>query len=116
MLNHDGVLILDQRNYDAILDDGYTSKHVYYYCGDDINVFPEHVDDGLARFRYEFPDGAPYHLNMFPLRKDYTRRLMREVGFQRVETYGDFQSTYRDGDPDFFIHVAEKLYVESEEG
>lgn len=31
MLKHDGILILDQRNYDAMLDDGYTSKHRYYY-------------------------------------------------------------------------------------
>ena len=73
---------------------------------------PEHVDDGLARFAYAFPDGSKYHLNMYPLRKDYTRRLMQEVGFQRVETYGDFQETYRDEQPDFFIHVAEKRYRE----
>ncbi|MCA9633267.1 MAG: class I SAM-dependent methyltransferase, partial [Myxococcales bacterium] len=33
-LRHDGVLVLDQRNYDAILDAGYSSKHTYYYCGD----------------------------------------------------------------------------------
>lgn len=116
MLGHDGVLILDQRNYDAILDDGYTSSHTYYYCGDDINVAPEHTDEGLARFRYEFPDGSVYHLNMYPLRKDYTRRLMCEVGFQRVETYGDFQQTYRDDDPDFFVHIAEKVYVGDEGG
>lgn len=110
MLNHDGILILDQRNYDAILDRGYTSKHTYYYCGEDIAVAPEYVDEGLCRMRYEFPDDSVYHLNMFPLRKDYTRRLMFEVGFQRIETFGDFQHTYRDDQPDFFIHVAEKEY------
>lgn len=114
MLNHDGVLIMDQRNYDAIMDDGYSSKHTYYYCGDDISVYPEHVDDGLARFRYSFPDDSVFHLNMCPVRKDYIRGLMHEVGFQRVETYGDFQETYRDGDPDFFIHVAEKAYEEGD--
>lgn len=114
MLNHDGVLILDQRNYDAIMDDGYSSKHTYYYCGDDISVYPEHVDEGLARFRYSFPDESVFHLNMCPVRKDYIRGLMQEVGFQRVETYGDFQQTYRDADPDFFIHVAGKAYEEDE--
>lgn len=114
MLNHDGVLIMDQRNYDAIMDQGYSSKHTYYYCGDDISVYPEHVDEGLARFRYEFPDDSVFHLNMCPVRKDYIRGLMQDVGFQRVETYGDFQETYRDGDPDFFIHVAEKAYKEGE--
>jgi hypothetical protein len=48
---------------------------------------------------------------MFPLRKQYTQRLMKEVGFQRVTTYGDFQDTYRESEPDFFVHVAEKTYV-----
>jgi SAM-dependent methyltransferase len=110
MLKHDGILVLDQRNYDAILDDGYTSKHTYYYCGDDVTVEPEYVDEGLCRMRYSFPDQSVYHLNMFPLRKDYTRKLMTDVGFQRVETYGDFQHTYRGEQPDFFVHVAEKEY------
>jgi SAM-dependent methyltransferase len=110
MLKHDGVLIIDQRNYDSILDDGFSSKHSYYYCGEDVVAEPEYVDDGLARFRYTFPDDSIYHLNMFPLRKNYVRRLLREVGFQRIETYGDFQDTYSDGDPDFFVHIAEKTY------
>ena len=48
---------------------------------------------------------------MFPLRKDYTRRLMGEVGFQHIETYGDFQETFRKDEPDFFVHIAEKSYV-----
>lgn len=112
MLKHDGILILDQRNYDAIMDHGYSSEHRYYYCGDKVVVEPEHVDEGLARFRYDFSDDSVYHLNMYPLRKEYTRRLIHEVGFQRVTTYGDFQETYKDEEPDFFIHVAEKLYVE----
>lgn len=112
-LRHDGILILDQRNYDGILDKGYSSKHSYYYCGN-VKVGPEHVDEGLARFRYEFGDKSVFHLNMFPLRKAYTRKLLREVGFQTVTTYGDFQETSNDPDPDFFVHVAEKTYVPAE--
>jgi SAM-dependent methyltransferase len=107
-LKWDGILIMDQRNYDSILDHGFSTKHKYYYCGDQVSAEPEHVDDGLARFRYTFPDGSEFHLNMFPLRKSYTRNLMQEVGFQRIKTYGDFQETYQEIDPDFFIHVAEK--------
>jgi SAM-dependent methyltransferase len=111
VLNHDGVLILDQRNYDAILDDGFSSKHTFYYCGDNVKAEPEHMDDGLARFRYSFPDGSVYNLNMFPLRKAYVEKLMREVGFQTIHSYADFQETYRQETPDFFIHIAEKGYV-----
>ena len=54
-----------------ILDEGFKSKHTFYYCGDNVKAEPEHVDEGLARFRYDFPDGSSYNLNMFPLRKDY---------------------------------------------
>ncbi|MGW1678080.1 glycine/sarcosine N-methyltransferase [Saccharopolyspora sp. NPDC002376] len=115
MLKHDGVLIIDQRNYDAILDNGFSSKHTYYYAGDDVSAEPDYIDDGLARFKYTFPDKSEFFLNMYPLRKNYTRRLMREVGFQRIDTYGDFQETYHDDEPDFFIHVAEKKYRPDEE-
>ncbi|MCH9669424.1 MAG: methyltransferase domain-containing protein [Actinomycetia bacterium] len=107
-LRHDGILILDQRNYDEMLDHNFTSKHKYYYCGDQVSAEPAHVDDGLARFKYTFPDGSEYTLNMFPLRKNYVRRLIREAGFERVRTYGDFQETYQENEPDFFIHVAQK--------
>lgn len=110
-LAHDGVLILDQRNYDSILDNGFSSKHKYYYCGEKVSAEPEHVDEGLARFQYSFDDGSVYHLNMFPLRKDYTRGLMHDVGFQQIDTYGDFMETYREDEPDFFVHVASKKYL-----
>jgi len=107
-LKHDGILILDQRNYDSILDQGFSTKHKYYYCGDKVSAEPEHVDDGLVRFKYSFPDGAEYTLNLCPIRKNYVRRLLSEAGFQRVRTYGDFQETYAENEPDFFVHVAEK--------
>ena len=110
-LKHDGVLIIDQRNYDSILDNGFSTKHTYYYCGDNVKAEPEHVDDGLARFCYTFPDSSQYHLNMFPLRKDYLRGLIKDVGFQTVNTYGDFQETYHGEDPDFYVHIAEKSYA-----
>jgi sarcosine/dimethylglycine N-methyltransferase len=115
MLKHDGILIIDHRNYDSILDEGFSSKHKYYYAGENVSAQPVHVDEGLARFCYTFPDGGEYYLNMYPLRKDYMRRLMREVGFQRIETFGDFQETYSEHEPDFFIHVAEKSYRRDEE-
>ncbi len=55
-----------------------------------------------------------FHLNMFPLRQAYTRRLMTEVGFQRIQTYGDFQADFEDLEPDFLVHVAEKAYIDSD--
>lgn len=108
-LRYDGLLILDQRNYDVLLDEGRQPGHAFYYCGENVRAEPEHVDDSLARFRYDFFDGGTYHLNMFPLRKHYVRQLAQEAGFPKVTTYGDFQEIYREEEPDFFIHIAEKL-------
>lgn len=112
-LRHDGILILDHRNYDNILDNGFTSKHTYYYAGENVKAEPEYIDDGLARFRYEFPDKSVYHLNMCPIRVDYVKKLMCEVGFQTVDTFADFQETHKTVDPDFFIHIADKTYIKS---
>ena len=106
VLKHNGILILDHRNYDRLLEGTSTSGKSNVYCGKDVEVGPEHVDDGLARFRYAFSDGSTYHLNMFPLRHGYVRRLMREVGFQRITSYGDYQRWH--DDPNFYVHVAEK--------
>ena len=109
-LKHDGILIIDQRNYDAILDEGFSSKHKFYYCGDQVSAQPVHVDEGLARFEYRFPDGSTHNLNMFPLRKKYLRSLLGEAGFQKIHSYGDFQEEGEAKDPDFFVHLAEKTY------
>ncbi|WP_057461772.1 methyltransferase domain-containing protein [Pseudovibrio sp. POLY-S9] len=108
-LKHDGILIIDQRNYDAMLDNkDYSNKHKYYYAGEKVRAEPEYLDEGLARFKYSFPDGAEFTLNMCPVRKNYMRKLLSEAGFERVRTYGDFQETFADSAPDFFIHIAEK--------
>jgi glycine/sarcosine N-methyltransferase len=109
-LKHDGILIIDQRNYDGILDNGFSTKHQYYYCGDQVVAKPVHIDEGLARFEYSFPDGSTHNLNMFPLRRTYLRGLLEDSGFRKIHTYGDFLDEADEPNPDFFIHVAEKTY------
>jgi SAM-dependent methyltransferase len=107
LLSPGGILIADQRNYDAILDDKYLNNHIFY-CGQEVCVEPEYVDSGLARFRYAFPDDTVYYLNMFPLRNGYFRGLLFEAGFDPVTTYGDFQPDYDPDQAEFFVHVADK--------
>ncbi|HMB30281.1 MAG TPA: class I SAM-dependent methyltransferase [Desulfohalobiaceae bacterium] len=107
-LRPNGTLILDQRNYDTILDHGYISKHKYYYCGQDVVAKPIEIRDDSVRFEYRFSDQSVFHLDMFPLRKDYMLKLLYEAGFGKVETFGDFQETFREEEPDFFIHIADK--------
>lgn len=106
VLKHDGVLIIDQRNYDIMLDEGFKTKHTYYYAGNNVKAEPEIIQDDLVKFRYQFSSGEKFYLNMFPLRKNYTRKLIEDAGFQQINTYGDFQETYRKKEPDYLIHIA----------
>jgi sarcosine/dimethylglycine N-methyltransferase len=50
---------------------------------------------------------------MYPIRKNHAKRLLKQVGFQDVVSYGDFQEEHRQhGTPDFLVHVASKAYLE----
>ena len=51
LLNNDGIAIIDQRNYDAILDDGFSSKHQSYYLGETVDVKPEELTEEIVKMR-----------------------------------------------------------------
>ena len=108
LLNEGGVVIIDHRNYDAILDNGFTSKHQSYYLGDTVDIRPESVSEDGVRFRYSYSDGSVHHLTLCPIRQDYVTSLLSDTGFQEVKRYGDFEADYNTYDPDFIVQVAKK--------
>lgn len=107
VLKPGGVLAIDQRNYDAMLEDGYSSKHAYYYTGDDVDAKPIYIGDDAVVFEYSYPDGEKFHLRMFPLRQEYLSKIIEESGFENVQRFGDFKSPY-DDDVDFIQQIAFK--------
>jgi SAM-dependent methyltransferase len=108
ILKPGGIILLDHRNYDSMLQHGYTSKHKYYYTGKGVDARPAELNRRIARFEYTFPDGAIFHLNMYPLRAGYVHHLLEDAGFVNVEQYGDFQRPYDINDVDFIQQVAYK--------
>lgn len=105
VLNPGGLVVIDQRNYDSILDQGFSTKHQYYYTGEGVDARPEVITDEYVRFQYNFPDGEQHHLTMFPLRQDHLSRLLKDAGFDNIRRFGDFVSPYELHDPDFVIQV-----------
>lgn len=105
-----GLLILDHRNYDAILSAGFTQPRSGYCCAsDDVNIYPSEIHDDLVRFRYEFPDGSSHEVTQAPLLKDDVAAMLRRAGFDRMRTYGDLASAYDPMQVDFIIHVAHRV-------
>jgi glycine/sarcosine N-methyltransferase len=58
-LRHDGILILDQRNYDAILDNHYSGRRTYYYCGETCARSPKRWTKGSRASAIDSPTKAP---------------------------------------------------------
>jgi len=103
-----GLVIVDHRNYDSILDQGYSSKHRYYYTGKDVDVRPVQISRTMVKFRYAFENGEAHHLTLYPLKQDYVSHLLEDAGFMDVTRYGDFERPYDHYDPDFIQQVGFK--------
>lgn len=108
VLKPGGIVMLDHRNYDSILDQGYNSKHKYYYTGDNVDVCPVRISRTMVKFEYAFPSGEKHYLQLYPLKQNYMTHLLEDAGFMDVTRYGDFERPYDHYDPDFIQQVAFK--------
>ena len=106
VLKPGGMIVIDHRNYDRMLDHGYSSKHMYYYTGEGVKARPIVVNRTLTHFEYVFADGETFHLRLYPLKQGYMRHLLEEAGFHDVATYGDFERPFDEAEVDFMQQVA----------
>jgi glycine/sarcosine/dimethylglycine N-methyltransferase len=103
-----GLVIIDHRNYDSMLDHGFSTKHAYYYTGNGVDARPVIISRTLCKFQYSFPSGDTFHLQMYPLRQNYMNHLLEDAGFVDITRYGDFHRPYDHYDVDFVQQVAFK--------
>lgn len=108
VLKPGGVIVVDHRNYDSILDQGYDSKHMYYYTGSGVDARPVIINRTLCKFQYTFPGGEQFTLQLYPLRQNYMSHLLEDAGFVDITRYGDFARPYSHYDVDFVQQVAFK--------
>jgi hypothetical protein len=91
-----------------MLDNGLSSKHLYYYLGETVDARPEAVTEDTVRLQYSYADGSVHQLIVCPIRQEYLTDLLTEAGFKSVECYGDFEAGFDFYDPDFIIPMARK--------
>lgn len=108
ILKPGGLICIDHRNYDRMLNQGYSSKHMYYYTGHGVDARPVEISNTLTHFEYTFPDGEAYNLKLYPLKQGYMSHLLEDAGFVDNAVYGDFERPYREEDVDFIQQVAFK--------
>lgn len=108
ILRPGGMLVIDHRNYDRILGEGFSSKHRYYYTGENVDARPSQISRTLCRFEYAFEDGRRFDLDLYPLKQGYLAHLLEDAGFVEITRYGDFERPFDEGDVDFIQQVAFK--------
>jgi len=125
-----GILMIDHRNYDYILDHGHApSKNIYYNSQHivDIKTSVLYVNNtpNLITLDYEMdvsdlygkpPDQMSsdmnhFRLSYYPHRMNaFTRLLKRSFGSLASHTvYADFKELKEEPNPAFYIHVIEKM-------
>jgi len=116
LLNHKGILIIDERNYQYILDEKdeilknrkfqYTGKYVY--CGDKVHGKPIEISEDKVRFEYtnERTNKKGYLL-LYPFKRGELLSLLRDTGFTRIEQYSDYKKGFTPN-ADFYQYVCEK--------
>ena len=112
LLNPGGIAIIDQRNYDTVLDKEFRSKHEHYYLGDTVGVRPASVSQDVVELEYQYSDGETHYLTVFPIRQEHLTSLLKQAGFEPVVRFGDFEKDYEFYEPDFIVHVAKKTCID----
>jgi SAM-dependent methyltransferase len=106
-LTDDGIVIVDRRNYEALLAGEYSSGAKGQYFGD-VKIDYTRVDKGGTLFSYTFSDGRTFTLQMFPIVDEEIRAICRDAGLEAVEVYGDRQLSHSGKDVAFYTYVFKK--------
>jgi glycine/sarcosine N-methyltransferase len=106
LLKPGGLLIVDQRNFQAIRSGRFKSSGRYYYCGKTAHVGLGEVSDDLCEFVYTFDDQASFRLRVCPILPMQLGAEIETADFSRVHSYGDFKPIYDIMSCDFIIHTA----------
>lgn len=121
-----GILIIDHRNYDFILDHGYASQKNIYYNSKHIKDIKTSVlfvnnQPNLVTLDYEMDVSDVYpeledsynhfRLSYYPHRLASFKRLLKRTFGSCAEhcVFADFKSLSEEPNPAFYIHVIEKL-------
>jgi glycine/sarcosine N-methyltransferase len=106
LLKPGGLLIVDQRNFQAIRAGRFKSSGAYYYCGSTAHVGLGELSDDLCEFVYTFDDQATFRLRVYPILPTQLSAEIELADFSRLRVYGDFKPIYDVMSCDFIIHMA----------
>ena len=115
ILRKGGILIIDERNYQYILDNRdeilkgnfhYSDKYVY--CGDKVHGKPVEIFD--ERVKMEYTDERTVkkgYLILYPFRRGEVKNLLAKTEFASIEQFSDYK-VGESHNADFYQYVCAK--------
>jgi len=116
ILKGKGILIIDERNYQYLLDNReailkgkfHPFSHKYLYCGKSIQSRPTELEDDKIRFEfYDERTNKKAYCVGYPFKRGELRQMLEEVGFRNIEQYSDYQLGYNPK-ADFYMYVCQR--------
>lgn len=105
VLTDDGIVIVDRRNYEALLKNEYVLEAKKQYCGESVTINPDKVTNDDTIFSYTFADGKKFSLQMYPILDEHIKKLFANAGFSPVKVYGDHELNFNERTVGFYHYV-----------
>ena len=115
LLRNNGILIIDERNYQYILDNRekisqgnfhYSGKYVY--CGDKVIGKPTEISD--TKVKWEIIDEATkkrVFIWVYPFKRGELKNLLAKTGFTSIEQFSDYK-VGENHNADFYQYICVK--------
>lgn len=115
LLRSGGVLVIDERNYQYMLDNrekilqgDFHYSGNYVYCGDKVHGKPIEISD--ERVKMEYTDertGEKGYLVLYPFQRGEMKNLLAKTEFASIEQFSDYKPG-ENRDADFYQYVCIK--------
>lgn len=115
LLKKDGILVIDERNYQYILDNkeeilkgNFHYGRKYVYCGDKVHCKPIEIAKDKVRFEYiDEVTNKKAKLILYPFKRGEMKKLLITVGFKSIEQFSDYKKGEK-FNADFYQYVCRK--------
>jgi len=115
LLSRGGRLIIDERNYQYLLDDreeilkgNFRYSRDYVYHGQKVHASPVSITDNEVIMEYkQIGTGKKGYLRLYPFKKGELLDLLRQVDFSEIRQFSDYEPGYN-SQSDFHQYVCIK--------
>lgn len=110
LLDSNGVLMIDERNYPRMMNGGFRHSGEYVYCGTDrVACWPIKVLQNLIVMEYrDVHSDEKAYIELYPFEKGEMLEILKEAGFYNIRIYGDYRDKFSYDEVEFITYVAKK--------